>query len=57
MNNQNQQHNNQPKGMYTKFRLVLSKLGYVYASTIDSGDSQVDYLIVSDYDGLQLDSN
>ena len=55
MNYQNPQQNNQSMSMYSSFKSLLRKLGYVCVPTID-GKIQADYFIVNDYDGLQLDS-
>jgi len=55
MNYQNSQQNSHSVRMYSSFKSFLKKFGYVCAPTID-GQIQVDYFVVSDYDGLQLDS-
>ena len=57
MNNQNSQQNSQSMSIFAKAKSLLRKVGYVYAPTIDYSQAQADYFVVSDYDGLQLNSN
>ncbi|MFW0862643.1 MAG: hypothetical protein ACKKL6_03575 [Candidatus Komeilibacteria bacterium] len=57
MNNQNSQQNSQFMSVYAKAKSLLRKVGYVCAPTIDNSQAQADYFVVSDYDGLQLNSN
>ena len=57
MNNQNSQQNSQSMSIFAKAKSLLRKVGYVCAPTIDISQTQADYFVVSDYDGLQLNSN
>lgn len=57
MNNQNLQQNSQFMSFYAKAKSFLRKVGYVCAPTINNGKAQADYFVVSDYDGLKLNSN
>ena len=57
MNNQNSQQNNQSMSLFAWAKSLLRKAGYVCAPTIDISRTQADYFVVSDYDGLQLNSN
>lgn len=52
MNNQDLQQNKHLMGMYAKVRSLLRKFGRVCVPTIDSSKTQVDYFVISDYDGL-----
>lgn len=57
MNNQNSQQNNHFMGMYARVKSLLRKLDRVCTPIIEGGSTQVDYFVVNDYDGLQLNSN
>ena len=67
MNNQDSQQNNHSMSMYARVKSLWRKFGRVCVPTIDNGQAQsriagsrfagVDYFVISDYDGLQLDSN
>ena len=55
MNNQNKQKNNRPMGIGIISRIV-KKFAYLCVSTIGDNKLGVDYFVINDYDGLQLDS-
>jgi hypothetical protein len=57
MQDNTQQQNNRSMSIHTWVKPLLRKFGYVCAPVIDKGQAQVDYFVVSDYDGLQLNSN